>query len=100
MIDLIQAILAIDPNAKVAVNNIDSITWYDGNPKNITKEQIQKKYNELVLDYEKNEKYKDLRLNEYPSLQDCIHALLDGGKTLENLQKIRAEIKKKYPKAK
>ena len=37
MIDLIQAILALDPNAKVAVNNIDAITWYDGNPKNITK---------------------------------------------------------------
>ena len=61
MIDLIQAILALDPNAKVALNNIDAITWYDGNPKNITKEQIETKLNELqsaydALDYQRKRK--------------------------------------------
>ena len=47
-VDLIQAILALDNKAQVSVTNIDSIKWWDGNPNNITKEQIQTKYDELV----------------------------------------------------
>ena len=35
---------------------------------------------------------------EYPSLQDCIHALLDGGDTLTDLQAARQAVKDKYPK--
>jgi hypothetical protein len=38
------------------------------------------------------------RQTEYPSLQDCIHALLDGGDTLTDLQAQRQETKDKYPK--
>jgi len=38
---IIKAILKIDPNAKVTVDgSIDRIIWHDGNPNNITKEQI------------------------------------------------------------
>ena len=99
-IDIVDAIRALDNNTWVGCSNndIDQIHWHDGNPNNITKDQIKKKYDELVLDYEKNQKYKDLRLKEYPDIQDCIHALLDGGDTLTNLQAKRAEIKSKYPK--
>ena len=38
------------------------------------------------------------RLEEYPSLQDCIHALLDGGDTLTDLQAERQAVKDKHPK--
>ena len=38
------------------------------------------------------------RQGEYPSLQDCIHALLDGGDTLTDLQAARQAVKDKYPK--
>ena len=38
------------------------------------------------------------RQAEYPSLQDCIHALLDGGDTLTDLQTARQAVKDKYPK--
>ena len=41
-------------------------------------------------------KYKDDRLKEYPTIQECIHAILDND--LEVLQAKRAEIKLKYPK--
>ena len=95
MIDLIQAILALDPNAKCAVNNIDAITWYDGNPNNITKEQIQAKYDELV-EIDKKIQYKRDRLQEYPDLQECIHAILDDDLTA--LQAKRKLVKDKYPK--
>ena len=38
------------------------------------------------------------RQAEYPSLQDCIHALLDGGDTLTDLQALRAQVKSDNPK--
>lgn len=38
------------------------------------------------------------RQAEYPLLQDCIHALLDGGDTLTDLQAQRQAVKDKYPK--
>jgi hypothetical protein len=40
--------------------------------------------------------YARKREAEYPSIQDCIHAILDDD--LDALQTKRAEIKKKYPK--
>jgi len=42
------------------------------------------------------EAYKDKRRAEYPTLQDCVHAILDGN--LESLQEARNKIKAKYPK--
>ena len=42
--------------------------------------------------------YQRDRQAEYPSLQDCIHALLDGGDTLTDLQAARQAVKDKYPK--
>ena len=38
------------------------------------------------------------RLTEYPNHNDCIHALLDGGDTLTDLQAKRTATKSKYPK--
>ena len=49
------------------------------------------------LDEEANG-WKYNRLAEYPSLQDCIHALLDGGDTLTDLQAVRQAVKDAYPK--
>ena len=49
------------------------------------------------LDEEQNS-WERNRLEQYPSLQDCIHALLDGGDTLTDLQAARQAVKDKYPK--
>ena len=38
------------------------------------------------------------RQAEYPSLEDCIHALLDGGDTLTDLQAARQLVKDNNPK--
>jgi hypothetical protein len=46
-----------------------------------------------------NKSYKLNRLNEYPNHNDCIHALLDGGDTLTDLQAKRQATKLKYPKS-
>ena len=49
------------------------------------------------LDEEQNGWLKN-RLEQYPSLQDCIHALLDGGDTLTDLQASRQLVKDNNPK--
>jgi hypothetical protein len=58
-----------------------------------TEEEVNAKIAELTIpEWSLN------RQAEYPSLQDCIHALLDGGDTLTDLQAQRQETKDKYPK--
>ena len=46
---ILKAILKIDPNAQVSVNaeDLNQITWHDGNPNNITKADIEAKMAEL-----------------------------------------------------
>ena len=95
--DIISAILALDPNAEVSVNgeSLDGITWHDGNPNNITNDQITAKQAELKTIYDNNKYQRDRQL-EYPSIEDQLddlyHNGIDGWKTT-----IKA-VKDKYPK--
>ena len=95
--DIIKAILALDPDAQVSVNaeSLDQITWHDGNPNNITNDQIIAKQAELKTVYDNN-KYQRDRKKEYPSIEDQLddlyHNGIDGWKTT-----IKA-VKDKYPK--
>jgi hypothetical protein len=58
-----------------------------------TEEEVNAKIAEITVpDWKLN------RLAEYPSLQDCIHALLDGGDTLTDLQAARQLVKDNNPK--
>jgi hypothetical protein len=98
MTDVITAILEINPKAEVSCNNndIDSLIWHnDTTP--ISKADIQTKIDELQAEYDAEE-WKRNRQAEYPTLQDCIHALLDGGDTLTELQAKRTATKTKYLK--
>ena len=69
--DVISAILALDPNAQVSVNGdgVDEITWHDGNPNNITGEQIIAKQAELKIVYDSFQYQRD-RAKEYKPLQE------------------------------
>ena len=94
---IINAILKINPKAKVVVrgNNIDTckIDWIDETTP-ISKNEIKKILPSVIKEQTNIEN----RRNEYPSIEDCIHALLDGGATLKNLQAKRKIIKEKFPK--
>ena len=87
-----EAILKIKSDAQVSVSGTDIdtciITWHDGNPTDITKDQIKAKINETA--------YMDKRASEYPSivdqLDDIYHNGIDGWKAT-----IKAT-KDKYPK--
>jgi hypothetical protein len=94
-----EAILKIKSDAQVSVSgdDIDRIEWHDGNPTNITKEQIQAKIDETA--------YINNREKEYPSWQDQMDMLwhsIDENAELKQkyfafYEAIKA-VKAKYPK--
>jgi len=96
-----EAILKINPNAEVVVRGNDintcEIEWHNGTPE-ISKADIEAKMTELQAEYDAEE-WKRNRQAEYPSHEECIHALLDGGDTLTELQAKRTATKNKYPKS-
>jgi hypothetical protein len=57
--------------------------------------EVNSEIERLQIEYDKNE-YSRKRKAEYPSILECIHAILDNN--LDSLQIKRSEIKKKYPK--
>jgi hypothetical protein len=95
---VIKAILKINPNAQVSIseNDINTIVWENGTTP-IPKADIETKMDELQAEYDAEE-WKRNRQAEYPTHEDCIHALLDGGDTLTELQEKRQAVKTKYPK--
>jgi len=94
-----KAIKKINPNAEFSVNaeDINQITWHNGTTP-ISKSDIEAKMVEVQAEYDAEE-WKRNRQSEYPSHEDCIHALLDGGDTLTELQAKRTATKTKYPKS-
>jgi hypothetical protein len=94
MTSKIKAILALAPNADVTeYNNI--ITWNDGNPNNITEEQIIAKQAELQADYDAKQ-YQRNRAKEYPSIVDQLDDLYHNG--IEGWKTTIKAVKDKYPK--
>ena len=97
---IIKAIQKINPNAEVVVRGDDintcEIEWHNGTTP-IPKADIEAKINEVQAEYDAEE-WKRNRQAEYPTHEDCIHALLDGGDTLTELQEKRQAVKTKYPK--
>ena len=95
-INIIKAILAINPNAEATVtdNDYDKIIWTTGTTP-ISKADLQAKVAELQTEYDAKE-YQRKRKAEYPTIEECVHAILDD--TLTDLQTKRTAVKNKYPK--
>jgi CII-binding regulator of phage lambda lysogenization HflD len=93
-IKICNAILAIKPDAQVSVfgEDINTLVWHNGNPNNITNQQILDKQSELQA----LEDVYENRRNEYGTvisqLDEIYHSGLDSWKTRI------ASIKTKYPK--
>jgi hypothetical protein len=95
---IVKAIKKINPNAQCGITggDINSIEWREGTTP-ISKADIEAKMVEVQEEYDAEE-WKRNRQAEYPTHEDCIHALLDGGDTLTELQAKRTATKNKYPK--
>jgi ABC-type Na+ transport system ATPase subunit NatA len=91
-----EAIMKIHP--EVTTINGDNEAWDENGDLVVIDETKVAEEIEKIKAEEKLILYKSQRASEYPSIQDCIHALLDGGDTLSELQAKRTAIKEKYPK--
>ena len=93
-IDICTAITSIKKGSQVSVSgdDINTLEWHDGNPTNITNQQILAKQSELQA----LEDVYENRRNEYGTvisqLDEIYHNGLDSWKTR------LANIKQKYPK--
>ena len=94
MTDILKAILKINPTAQVSVNaeDINQIIWHDGNPTNITNQQILDKQKELQALEDIYENRRKEYGNWQSQLDEIYHSGLDAWK-----DRISA-IKLKYPK--
>lgn len=79
----------------VTINAGIDATDADGNPVTLDESSIATELSELQAAYNA-QAYARSRKAEYPSLQDCIHAILDND--LDALQLKRQAVKAKYPK--
>ena len=95
-ISIFDGIRALIPDAKLYAedNSWDKIHWDDERDQP-SRSEIEAKITELQAESDAKE-YQRKRLLEYPSIQECIHAILDDN--LEALQAKRTAVKTKYPK--
>ena len=80
----------------VVTINGDSQAWdKDGNAVELDEDKIATEIAKLEKEF-LDQAYARKREAEYPSIQECVHAILDDD--LDALQAKRASIKTKYPK--
>ncbi|MDC1481798.1 hypothetical protein N8146_05840 [Ascidiaceihabitans sp.] len=99
MIRIIDAILKINPNAEVSVNeeDINSIQWLNGTTP-ISKTDIEAKMVELQAEYDANQYQRD-RATAYPSIQDQLDMQYwDNVNGTTNWEDTIAKIKADNPK--
>ena len=95
---IIEAILAINPNAEVSVNadDVKQITWHNGTTP-IAEADILAKQAELQADYEAKE-YQRKRASEYPSIGEQLDMIYHAGQGGDAFQAAIQAVKDKYPK--
>ena len=93
-INIIQTILAIKSNAQVSVSgeDINTLEWHDGNPTNITNQQILDKQSELQA----LEDVYDNRRKEYGNWESQLDEIYHDG--IDSWKTRITSIKTKYPK--
>jgi len=97
MTDIAKSIVAIKSDAQVSINaeDINQITWHDGNPTNITNQQILDKQAELQAAYDAKQYQRD-RAKEYPTWQDQLDDIYHNG--IDGWKATIKVMKDKYPK--
>jgi len=82
------------------LENVKFFSHYDDNGNTVYKDTPPFSFADIEANISvmENEEWKFNRQAEYPSVEDCVHALLDGGDTLTDLQAKRTAVKNKYPK--
>ena len=92
----IDAIVSIDPDARVVVRNKTEVEWLDSNPNNISEDDIQNKLYDLVSEYDAQE-YARNRQAEYPDWGSQLNKIYDDGLTKWKSEMVDP-VKAKWPK--
>ena len=94
--NIIKAILKINPTAEVSVsgNDINTIEWHNGTTP-ISKADIEAKMVEVQADYDAKQYQRD-RAKEYPSMADQLDDIYHNG--IDAWKTTIKTIKDKYPK--
>jgi len=98
----IEAVKALKSDAQLSQHG-EELIWHDGNPTNITDQQISDKQAELLVDYNSKQYQRDrtdpLGTNIYPAIGDQLdmlyHDQVDGTTTFKDAIKT---IKDAHPK--
>ena len=89
----IDAIVSLSPGAQVSQRG-EEIIWHDGNPNNITEEQIDTKLSELTAEYDALAYARDRKF-KYPLLDEFVEAYTEkefgGDSTKMDAYKIKYE---------
>jgi len=96
--DITDAILSLRPNSEwnLRGDEYEGLVWKSSNKETKpTEAEIDAEIVKLRAEYDA-QAYSRNRQAEYPSIQECVHAILDDD--LDALQAKRANIKTKYPK--
>ena len=88
------AIKSLSPNITFSMEGDEIVSWKSDKPQP-TDAEIDAEIIRLQAEYDV-QAYSRNRQAEYPSVQECVHAILDD--TLDALQAKRASVKLKYPK--
>ena len=75
-------------------NGVFIVEWKSGSPQP-SEAEIEAAHNEWQAEHD-SKAYARLRQAEYPSIEECVHAILDDD--LDALQAKRADVKARYPK--
>jgi len=94
--NIIKAIIAINPNANVSIedNDVDQITWLNGTAV-ISKSDIETKLAELQAAFDAKD-YQRKRVEEYPSMADQLDDIYHNG--VDAWKATIKVTKDKYPK--
>lgn len=92
-----EAIKSLEPNSQFVLVEDEITEWHSEDITQPTDEAIATEQARLQAEYDALS-WKRNRQEQYPSVEDCIHALLDGGDTLTDLQAARQAVKDKHPK--
>ena len=96
--DIHNALVTLRPKSSFVQRGPDysGLEWADGNSEaKPTESEIQAKIAELQAEHD-SQAYARSRKVEYPTIEECVHAILDDD--LSALQAKRSAVKAKFPK--
>jgi hypothetical protein len=94
IISKLDALVSLAPTSKWSITD-DVVNWYDEVDTEPTDFELVTEVTRLQAEYDA-QTYARSRKTEYPTIEECVHAILDDDLTA--LQVLRQAVKDKYPK--